>query len=74
LAKVVAVQLLVAGRDPNYRRPGYEMDLILDDSQSPRLHVCSHGDWRWFRQEGRRVADFLGVPLIDQLTMEGAGA
>jgi hypothetical protein len=78
LSAVLAVQLLYSGyhhishssaEGPtiNEHFYTYEMDLLLDDARVPRLHLTTHGDWQWLRQEGRSLADFLGVPLVDQL-------
>ncbi len=78
LSAVLAVQLLYSGyhhlshstaEGPtiNEQFYTYEMDLLLDDPRVPRLHLTTHADWQWMRQEGRRLAAFLGVPLVDQL-------
>ena len=48
----------------------YEFDLVFRDSAVPRLNLASGPDWVWMRQVGREVAEFLGVPLIDQLYHE----
>jgi hypothetical protein len=81
LATLRAVQLLHSGRhsvsEPqgagdrqimSYREfDGYELNLVLDDSALPRLNLASLTDWQWIRETGGRIAEFLGVPLIDKL-------
>jgi hypothetical protein len=46
---------------------GYELNLVLDDPQLPRLHLLALADWEWVRQTGQSLGDFLGVPVIDRL-------
>jgi hypothetical protein len=45
----------------------YEMNLVFRDAQQPRLHLCTHADWKWMREMGEKLADFLQVPVVDQL-------
>jgi len=45
----------------------YEMNLIDDDAEQPRLHLCGHADWLWMRGVGRKLAEFLHMPVVDQL-------
>lgn len=71
LSSVVGVQVVFTGHHTwSTSETGgcyfsYEMNLILDDGT--RFHLCTHSDWQWFRREGRRLAEFLEVPFIDQL-------
>jgi hypothetical protein len=78
LSDIVALQLLYSGYHSilNTSDGGpttheqfhtYEMNLVLGDSQQSRLHVCTHADWNWMRQIGRKLAEFLEVPVVDQL-------
>ena len=78
LTDVLAVQLLYCGyhrishtsdsgpsSDEQYY--AYEMNLIIDDAEQPRLHLCGHADWQWMRDVGNTLSDFLHVPVVDQL-------
>ncbi len=81
LASIRAVQLLYSGRhsvtEPegtgerqsvSYREYcGYELNLILDNPQVPRLNLVSVSDWDWVRRAGGQVGEFLGVPVLDRL-------
>jgi hypothetical protein len=81
LDTVRAVQLLHSGRHSvsesqgageqqamSYREfDSYELNLVLDDSAVRRLNLASLSDWQWIRETGGRIAEFLGVPLIDEL-------
>jgi hypothetical protein len=81
LKAIQAVQLLYSGRhsvtEPqgagerqttSYREFfGYELNLVLDDLQMPRLNLFSLSDWQWIRQTGQLLGDFLAVPVIDKL-------
>jgi hypothetical protein len=82
LTDIVCVQLLHAGsRSENSEigEPGtpgsvihqsfrsYQLNLVVDDPDEPRLNLSSHADAQWMRDAGRRLADFLRVPLVDQL-------
>jgi hypothetical protein len=46
---------------------GYELNLILDDVSNPRLHLLCLADWKWIRETGRQIGEFLGVSVIDKL-------
>lgn len=78
LTDVLAVQLLYGGYHrvshtsdngptTNEQYYAYEMNLIVDDAEQPRMHVCSHADWEWTRDVGNTIAAFLQVPVVDQL-------
>jgi hypothetical protein len=45
----------------------YQMNLVVDDPKEPRFNLTSHSDWQWMRQTGTQLADFLQVPVVDQL-------
>ncbi len=49
------------------RRPSYEMNLVFSNSVPPRVNLAVHSDWRWMRQAGSRLAEFLELPVLDQL-------
>jgi hypothetical protein len=81
LGVVQAIQLLYNGRhsvsEPqgtgeqqtvNYREFfGYELNLVLDNPEHPRMNLLSFSDWQWLRESGHRLATFLNVPIIDKL-------
>jgi hypothetical protein len=79
LAEIVAVQLLgKADYDLAHGLPGapqpvgvvsrcYQVNLVLDDADRLRLHLLISGDQEWARRNGKQLADFLGVPLVEQL-------
>src|SRR5207253_4162587 len=80
LADVVAVQLVYGGvateTQPDMyggMGPGiehqydwYEFNLVLRGPE-PRLNLANGRNWVWIRQAGKEVAEFLSVPLVDQL-------
>ncbi len=43
------------------------MNLVFGDSQQARLHLCTHADWEWMRDTGQKLAEFLRIPIVDQL-------
>ncbi len=81
LESIRAVQLLFTGRhsvtEPqgagdqqttSYRQFfGYELNLVLDDPETPRVNLFSVADGPWVRQTGRSIGEFLGVPVMDRL-------
>jgi hypothetical protein len=78
LNEIAAIQLLYSGYhaivhtsdsgpSTSERFHTYEMNLLLEDSQQSRLHLCTHGDWQWMREAGQKLAEFLGAPIVDQL-------
>jgi hypothetical protein len=75
LARVLAVQLIPGGlaqKTPApFRRGGecvsYQLNLVMADAYEDRLNITEDADLAWTRQAGQQVADFLGVPLLDQI-------
>jgi hypothetical protein len=75
LGDVVALQLLYrhfkafeAGIHPAMEKvPSFEMNLVMRHTVMPRLNLAVHGDWKWMRQGGQRLAEFLEIPVLDQL-------
>jgi hypothetical protein len=79
LTDVLAVQLIHVGYHTSETQAGdgvaptrtafhaYEMNLLFDGNPAARMRLCGHADWEWMRREGGRLADFLGVPVVDQL-------
>jgi hypothetical protein len=45
----------------------YQMNLVLDDPDLPRINLADSGERAWVEQAGKRLAEFLAVPLIDQI-------
>ncbi len=43
----------------------YQLNLVLNDPEEPRVNLTSHSDVTWMREAGQRIAEFLNVPLID---------
>jgi hypothetical protein len=75
LAKVLAVQLIPGGLVHKPVGPGgrggervsYQMNLVMADVHEDRLHLTDSTDLEWNRRAGQQIADFLGVPLLDQI-------
>jgi len=42
----------------------YQLNLVLDDANEPRVNVTTHSDEQWMREAGRCLAEFLNVPLV----------
>jgi excisionase family DNA binding protein len=68
LSAIVAVQLL-----KRYQVNLYQMNLVLDDRNTPRIQVANAEDQAWAQDAGEQLAAFLGVRLVDQ-TPKGKGA
>ena len=69
LREVVAVQCLYAGQEQTRSGPvrQYQVNLVLQGANDRRVPVCGEGgDPVWVLALGRDLADFLGVPLVDQ--------
>ena len=75
LAKVLAVQLVPGGLVDKAAGPfgrggervSYQLNLVMADAYQDRLNLTNDSDLEWTRQAGEQVADFLGVPVIDQI-------
>jgi hypothetical protein len=75
LAKVLAVQLVPGGLVDKAPAPfgrggervSYQLNLVMADTYQDRLNLTNDSDLKWTRQAGQQVADFLGVPVIDQI-------
>jgi hypothetical protein len=68
LSTILAVQLL-KGDPVNL----YQINLALDDGNTPRMQVALAEDRAWAQHVGKRLADFLEVPLVDQIPQEQEG-
>ena len=69
LREILAVQCLYAGQE--WTRSGwvrqYQVNLVLQGAEDRRVPVCGEGgDPEWVLALGRDLAEFLGVPLVDQ--------
>ena len=49
------------------RKQRYEMNLVFRNSVPARVNLAVHADWVWMRQAGSRLAEFLEIPVLDQL-------
>jgi hypothetical protein len=47
----------------------YQLNMVLDDNESPRENLSTTGDLEWVRGGGQTLAKFLGVPLLDQVEL-----
>jgi hypothetical protein len=74
LSQIVAVQLLSdvvslfpagKGVSPTQSIKYYQMNLVLDDMNTPRINVAVSQDHAWTQPAGKQLADFLGVPLVN---------
>jgi len=70
LDDILAVQMLEgtvysSDEGPDYTQ--YQLNLVLDDADMPRINVSNHPDLAWTQECGRRLADFLDVPLLEQV-------
>jgi hypothetical protein len=69
LREILAVQCLYAGQE--WTRSGwvrqYQVNLVLQAAEDRRVPVCGEGgDPEWVLALGRDLAEFLGVPVVDQ--------
>jgi hypothetical protein len=78
LAGVLAVQLIEGGWHSVRNDKGvtttyftYQLNLVLDDARRPRLNLTNHSHWESTWQMGQELADFLQVPLLDDVSEDG---
>jgi hypothetical protein len=69
LQEVLAVQCLYAGQE--WTKSGwvrqYQVNLVFQAAEDRRVPVCGEGgDPEWVLALGRDLAEFLGVPVVDQ--------
>jgi hypothetical protein len=81
LSDIVAVQLVTQNLLSEFNLPPaqfgedsqkfdvkfYQMNLVLDNADTPRLSVASYRDQTQAHQAGQQLAEFLGIPLVDQI-------
>jgi len=68
IADILAVQLVYGGQhgdELTYRT--YQLNLVLDDLAQPRFNLTNHSDLLWTRQAAAKLAEFLGVRLLDRV-------
>lgn len=77
LSDVAAIQLVEGGWHASSGKNGiksayftYQLNLILDDPETPRLNLSNHSDWEWSWRTGRQLADFLEVRFVDMASEE----
>jgi hypothetical protein len=74
LAEIVAVQIVsesVRRRAPGAPVKAYQVNLVLDDPNTPRLGLVVSADRVSMERTAQGLADFLGVPLANQVGKEG---
>lgn len=66
LTAVMAVQVINAGKFGNdqERFISYQLNLVLDDQNEPRLFVVYNSDFDDMVAKAKQLADFLQVPLL----------
>jgi hypothetical protein len=76
LPEVLAVQCLYTGQQRT--RSGwvrqYQINLVLRAADDRRVQVCGDSHADWVLALGRELAEFLGVPVIDQTWPPGPEA
>jgi len=67
--RVLAIQLLPGRVDEDLRGPGrsLQLNLILNNAALPRVGFITFRDADWTRAAARKLADYLGVPLVDHI-------
>jgi hypothetical protein len=77
LIDVLAVQVIDGGWHRSTSSHGvktayrsYQLNLVLDDPNDPRLNLSDHSDWDSTWEAGRQLAEFLGVPFLEQVCEE----
>jgi hypothetical protein len=65
VGEVVAVQIAWS---PQARKPArYQLNVVRDASEQPRLNLCSYSEHSLAQKAGERVAGFLSIPLLDHV-------
>jgi hypothetical protein len=67
--RIIAIQLISGRIDEDLRGPGpsLQLNLILDHAAHPRVGFITYRAAEWTRNAAQRLANYLQVPLIDQL-------
>lgn len=50
----------------------FQLNLLLDSGHPPRQNLIEHADLNQLREDANRLAQFLAVPLLDQITTASA--
>jgi hypothetical protein len=66
---VVAVQLVSQRSGSRGSRTTYQLNLVLFDDELPRLCLSNDNYWDAARANGAILAAFLGVPLLDEVSI-----
>jgi hypothetical protein len=68
---VRAVQLIQGGWHGSGNQPKfftYQLNVVLDDPDRPRLNLTNTANWEATWRMGSELAEFLGVPLLDEVS------
>jgi len=71
LERVRAIQLIPGGWHGNGTRPRfftYQLNVVLDDPDRPRINLTNNTNWEVTWRAGSELAEFLGVPLLDEVS------
>jgi len=74
LTDIVAVQCLYAGRASG-KGGSYDilqLNLVVATGDAPRILLCTEPHEAWIRNTAGQLAEFLGVPLVDQIAQTRA--
>jgi hypothetical protein len=77
LSQISGIQVIHGGWHTQKTRTGaertycsYQLNLILNDPDKPRMNLTNHPDWDSTWQAGRALADFLQLPFLDSVSEE----
>jgi hypothetical protein len=77
LTQILAIQAIHGGWHTFKTKGGgttsycsYQLNLVLDDPQQPRMNLSNHSDWDWTWQSGNTLAEFLQIPFLDSVSEE----
>ena len=71
LERVRAIQLVPGGWHGSGTRPKfftYQLNVVFDDADRPRMNLTNHSNWEATWRAGSALAEFLGVPLLDEVS------
>jgi hypothetical protein len=73
-ATILAIQIIAGRADQDLREHSatFQINLILDDRELSRVGFITVRDAAWTREAGSKLADYLGVPLVDRVTEDAA--
>ena len=70
LTEILAVQLLFDGRHSSSDTGSYltyQLNLVFKDAEKSRVNISNADDLDWTRKTAVQLAEFLKVPLLDQI-------